>query len=137
MTRHWKLISGIVGVLVLAGLGAGLAFGLRGSTTSPAAASAGLSSSQRVRLEKGITAPTIAAQAGVVAGEVRKQFEGRGKGLLPPGSRLSIQPTTFHALSSQLATVDAAVTGPSASRWQLVLVREAGQWQLLGSRKLS
>jgi hypothetical protein len=137
MTRHWKLISGIAGVVVLAGLGAGLALGLSGSAGNPAAASAGLSSSQQVRLEKGITAATIAAQAGVVAGEERAQFEAHGKQLLPPGSHLSIETATFHALSSQLATVDAAVSGPSASRWQLVLVREAGRWQLLGSRKLS
>src|SRR5947208_2694144 len=62
MTRRWKLIVGIIGVLALAGVGAGLAFGLSGSTASPAAASAGLSASQQVRLEKAITAPTVAAQ---------------------------------------------------------------------------
>jgi hypothetical protein len=136
MTRHWKLISGIAGVITLAGLGAGLAIGLSGPNGGPAAASAGLSSAQQVRLEKGLTAPTLAVQAGVVAGEVRAQFEARGKQLLPPGSHLSIEPATFHAISSQLATVDAAVTGPSVSHWQLILVREAGRWQLLGSKKL-
>ena len=137
MTRRWKMIFGIVGVLVLAGVGAGLAIGLIGSTASPAAGPAVLSAPQQARLEQVIAAPTITAQARIVAAQVRGQFEGRGKPLLPPGSHLSIDDVTFHALSPQLATVNATVTGPRTSHWQLVLIRESGQWQLLDSRRLS
>jgi hypothetical protein len=137
MTRHWKLISGIAGVLALVGLATGLAIGLSGSTAKRAASPTGLSISQQLRLEKGITAPTVTAQADVVATDVRSQFEGRDKPLLPPGSRLSIDSATFHSFSPQLATVNAVVSGPSVGHWQLVLVREAGEWLLLGSRKLS
>jgi hypothetical protein len=137
MTRVWKLTIAIVGMLVLAGLGVGLAVGLSGTPSSPAAAAATLPAPQQVRLERGITASTVAVQASVVATEVRSQFEQLGKSLLPAGSRLSIDSATFHALSAQLATVDATVSGPSPGRWRLVLVREAGQWLLLGTRKLS
>ena len=137
MTRRWKLIIGIVGVLILASTGAGLAIGLSGSTANPAGAATVLSAQQQMRLEKGITAPAVTAEAKIVAAEVRGQFVGRGKPLLPPGSHLSIDDATFHSFSPQLATVNAAVTGPKASHWQLVLIRESGQWQLLDSRKLS
>jgi hypothetical protein len=89
-----------------------------------------------MRLEHGITAPTITAQASVLATEVRSQFEQQGKPLLPAGSHVSINDATFHALSPQLAAVDASVSGPGPGRWQFVLVREAGQWLLLGTRKL-
>ncbi len=81
-----------------------------------------------MRLEHGITAPTITAQASVLATEVRSQFEQQGKPLLPAGSHVSINDATFHPLSPQLAAVDASVSGPSHGRWQFVLVREAGQW---------
>jgi hypothetical protein len=92
---------------------------------------------QRARLEQGITAPTVTAQAGIVAPEVRGQFQQLGKLLLPPGSRLSIAAATFRAVSGQLATATATVTGPDPGTWQLVLIREGGQWLLLGTRRLS
>lgn len=137
MTGRWKVIVGIAGLLVLAAVGIGLAVRLSGAAGNPAAASAGLSTPQQERLQKGITARTIAVQASVVAKEVRSQFLNRGQPLLPPGSRLSISGVTFHVVSAQMATVDATETGPSLGYWQLILVREAGHWQLLGTRKLS
>lgn len=140
MKRHWKLITAVVGVLVLAGLGIGLAVGLSGPSPShatTAAAAPQLTQPQQVRLEQGITAPTVTAEASVVAVEVRSQFERQGKPLLPAGSHLSIDATTFHALSAQLADVDATVTGSSPGRWRFVLVHENGQWLLFGTRKLS
>jgi hypothetical protein len=137
MIRHWKLAVAIVGVLALAGLGTGLAVGLSGPSSGTAPAAPQFTMPQQIRLEQEITAPTVASQASIVAIEVRSQFEGRGKPLLPAGSRLSINDATFHALSAQLATVDATVSGPSPGRWQFVLVREANQWLLLGTRKLS
>jgi hypothetical protein len=50
---------------------------------------------------------------------------------------VSINQATFHELSAQLATVDAVVSGPAPGRWQFVLVRESGQWLLVGTRKLA
>ena len=148
MSRHWKLSAVIIGVLVFAGLGIGLAVGLgsgspAGTGTSTAASSgsasvaASFTAAHRDRLEQGITAPSVTTQAGVVAAEVRGQFEELGKPLLPPGSRLSIDATSFRAVSAQFATVTASVTGPQPGAWQLVLIREDGQWLLLGTRKLS
>jgi hypothetical protein len=83
-----------------------------------------------------MTASTVAAQAGIIAVEVRTQFEQLGRQLLPQGSRLSIDAATFRAVSAQFATVHATVTGPVAGAWQLVLIRENGEWLLLGTRKL-
>ena len=138
MFRHWKSIAAILGVVILAGVGVALAVGLRGSTaTTRARAETTFTGRQQQRLENGITARTIAAQASVVAVEVRHAFEARGKPLLPVGSHVSVNQATFHELSAQLATVDAAVSGPHPGHWQLVLVREAGQWLLVGTRKLS
>lgn len=140
MIRHWKLAVAVVGVLTLTGLGVGLAVGFSGSSSShatTAAAAAQLTKPQQTQLEQGITAPTVTAEASVVATEVRSQFEQQGKPLLPAGSHLSISDATFHSFSAQLATVNATVTGSSPGRWQLVLVREAGHWLLLGTRKLS
>ena len=138
MFRHWKLIAAIVGVVLLAGVGVGLAVGLSGpSTTTTARATTVFAGPQQQRLEKGITAPTVTSQASVVAVEVRHAFEARGKPLLPAGSHVSINQATFHELSAQLATVDAVVSGPAPGRWQFVLVRESGQWLLVGTRKLA
>ena len=139
MKRHWKLTVVVAGVLALAGLGIGLAVGLSGSSSSAttAAPAARLTMAQQVRLEQGITASAVTAQASVLAIEVRSQFEQQGKPLLPAGSHVSINDTTFRALSAQVAAVDASVSGPSPGQWQFVLVRESGQWLLLGTRKLS
>jgi hypothetical protein len=137
MMRHRKLIVAIFGVLALTGLGIALAAALGGSSSGTAVATAALTPPQQVRLEKGITAPTVASQSNVIATELRSQFDTRGKPLLPTGSHVSINDATFHTLSAQLATVDAVVSGPDPGRWQLVLVREAGRWQLLSTRKLS
>lgn len=144
MKRHWKLTVPIVGAVVLAGVGIGLAVGLRGSspsqaTTAPTTtvAAAQFTRPQQVRLEQGITAPTVTAEASILAIEVRSQFEQQGKPLLAAGSHVSILDATFRAFSAQLATVNATVAGSSPGRWKFVLVREAGQWLLLGTRKLS
>jgi hypothetical protein len=90
-----------------------------------------------VRLEQGITAPTIAVEASVLAIEVRGPFEQAGQLLLPVGSHIAINGATFQVVSAQMATVDATETSPNPGYWQLMLVREAGHWQLLGTRKLS
>jgi hypothetical protein len=66
---------------------------------------------QQVRLERGLTAPAIPAQATVVAGEIRSQFLANGRSLLPEGSRVRIQPATFYATSPMTATVRASITG--------------------------
>lgn len=133
MIRSWRLTAAAVAVLALAGLGAGLAVGLgSSSTTAPP-----LTKAEQARLEQGITAPTVAAEANVLAIEVRSEFEQAGKLLLPVGSHMTINDATFQASSAQMATVDATETGPSPGHWQLTLVREAGQWQLLGTQTLS
>jgi hypothetical protein len=120
MIRRWKLTAVVVAVLVMAGLGAGLAVGLGGSSiTAPP-----FTAAEQARLAHGITAPTIVAEASVLAIELRSQFEQAGKPLLAAGS-------------AQMATVDATETGPDPGHWQLILVREAGHWQLLGTRTLS
>lgn len=139
MKRHWILTVVIVGVLALAGVGIGLAAGLSRPSPSHAAAATAmqLTKLEQARLEQGMTAPTIAAEASVLAIEVRSQFEEAGKLLLPAGSRMAINGATFHAVSARVATVDARETGPHPDHWQLMLVREAGHWQLLGTRKLS
>jgi hypothetical protein len=130
-----KVIVAAVGLVLLAGLGVGLAVGLRGS--SPTNAATVFTVPQQQRLEKGITAPTVTSQANIVAVEVRHAFETRGKPLVPAGSHVTINQTTFRELSAQLATVDAVVSGPAPGRWQLVLVHESGRWLLVGTRKLT
>jgi len=95
-----------------------------------------LGSAQLARLERGLTAPEIAAQATVVAAEIRAQFIARGRPLLPAGSRVDIQPATFDARSTQTATVDASVSDPKPARWQLLLIKEGGNWLLIGTRGL-
>lgn len=151
MSRHGRLIAAIISVLALVAIGIELAVvlgnpsstGTRAAATATAvasgtpAAAASFPATQRDRLEQGITAPTVTAQAGVVAAEVRGQFKRKGKPLLPPGSRLSIDAASFRTVSARLATVTAAVTGPEPGTWQLVLIRENGQWLLIGTREMS
>lgn len=139
MKRHWTLTVVVVGVLALAGVGIGLEVGLSRPSPSHATAAAAtqLNKLEQVRLQQGITASTIAAEASVLAIEVRSQFEQAGKLLLPAGSHIAINDATFHAVSARMATVNATETGPHRGYWQLMMVHEAGHWQLLGTRKLS
>lgn len=95
-----------------------------------------LTSAQRTRLEHGISAPAVGSQAAVIAAEVRVQFINANRSMLPSGSRVRISTTTFRATSAGTATVDAVVSGPTPGRWRLLLIREGGQWLLIGTRKL-
>jgi hypothetical protein len=137
MIRHWKLTVAIIGALALTGVGIGLAVGLHRAPAGTAAETAAFPLSEQTHLEQTIAASTVTKQASVIAMEVRSQFEQRGELLLPAGSRVSIDGATFHSSSARLATVDATVRGPRPGRWQLVLIRETGQWLLLGTKKLS
>jgi hypothetical protein len=119
---------------LLAAAGAAVALlAVLGSRQSSAVA---FSAAQQARLQRGLTAQGIPAQASVVAGEVRAQFISRGRPLLPTGSRVRIQPVTFDSRSAKTATVDAVVTGLQAGHWQLLLIKESGNWLLIGTREL-
>ena|ERR1022692_3491294 len=141
MTRRRTVIITVAGLLTAAGLATGLTASLSGSSPGkPGHASirpttSMLTPQQRTRLEQGIMAPTIAAQATVVAAELRTQFVSRGRPLLPLGSRLHINAASFHVTSSGIAIVNAVVSGRDPGHWQLLLIREGGQWLLIDSRK--
>jgi len=106
------------------------------SQQSATASSVKLSSAQQSRLERGLTAPSVAGELTVVAAEVRAPFMSRGQRLLPAGSRVRIEPATFKAGTVKTATVDAVLTGPHPARWQLLLINESGNWLLIGTRRL-
>jgi hypothetical protein len=95
-----------------------------------------LTSAQRTRLEQGISAPAVGSEAAVVAAEVRAQFISADRSMLPASSHVRISTATFRATSAGTATVDVVVSGPAPGRWQLLLIREGGQWLLIGTRKL-
>jgi hypothetical protein len=96
-----------------------------------------LAPTQQARLERDIAARSVQAEANVVAPQVRAAFVQKGRLLLPAGSRLVIRRSTFRQVTSETAVVDAVVTGPSPGRWELLLVRQEGQWLLIGTRRLS
>lgn len=96
-----------------------------------------LTAAQRTHLEQGIEAPAVGSEAAVAAAEVRAQFISADRSMLPAGSRVQISAATFRATSAGTATVDAVVSGSAPGRWQLLLIREGGQWLLIGTRKLS
>jgi len=141
IAKSW-LYGGIAaGALVLAaaGLAVGLAAGSSHSkspSTGQASATA-LTSAQQARLEHGLTAAAVSAQAAVVAPNVRSQFVARGRLLLPAGTRVRIEPGTFKVTRSGIAVVAADTTGPEAGRWELLLVRDGPNWSLIGTRRLS
>lgn len=125
------------GLVVAAGVaGAVLTLGSGHESGQTNASAVKFSSVQQVRLENGLTAPGIAAQSKVVAAEIRAQFLSRGQPLLPSGSHARVAPATFNLRSAKTATVDATVTGPEPGRWQLLLIREGGNWLLIGTRRL-
>ncbi len=72
----------------------------------------------------------------LVAAEVRPQFLKKDQRLLPAGSQLRINASTFRLTSAGTATVDAMVSGPAPGRWRLLLIFEGGKWLLIGTRKL-
>jgi hypothetical protein len=136
--KQWAI--GLVAVIALVAGGIATALLLTaGGTTSAVRTSelaVKLGSGQQARLERGMTAPHITAEAAVLAIEIRAQFLDKGQLLLPAGSWVRIDRATFEASSSATATVDASVTGPQSGHWQLLLVREHGNWLLIGTRKL-
>lgn len=125
------LAAGLAG-----GLAGALIVGHGGTPSSTAPVGASHVEPQWSSLERGLTAPRIATEADTLAMELRARFVRLGKPLLPAGSRLRINPATFHSLSPRLGTVDAVVTGAEPGRWQLTLIRESGHWLVLGTKKL-
>jgi hypothetical protein len=67
--------------LLAAGLVGGLVAGVFGSNSHPSNAATvyPLGGAQQSQLEQGVTAPTVSAQAVVVAPQVRTQFLGKGQ----------------------------------------------------------
>jgi hypothetical protein len=140
MAHRRRIVFSLVvaaGLLVAAGVvGAVLALGSGHESGRTNASPVKFSSVQQVRLENGLTAPGIAAQSKVVATEIRAQFLSRAQPLLPSGSHARVGPATFDLRSAKTATVDATVTGPEPGHWQLLLIREGGNWLLIGTRRL-
>lgn len=95
-----------------------------------------LTARQAGRLDREISAPTVAGEAVVVANAVRAEFIRKGRTLLPAGARIRIEPATFRETNAGTATVTSVLTGPDSGRWLLLLVREQGQWLLIGTRRL-
>jgi hypothetical protein len=127
------------GVLVLiAGLAVGLITAFSGSNSSQRGSTSAIefNTAQQIRLERGLTESEIGSQATIVAPEIRSQFMGRGQLLLPAGSQVRIEPATFQVTPSGIATVNAVITGSEPGRWQLLLVRDDGNWALIGTRRL-
>jgi hypothetical protein len=137
--KQW--IFGLVAVAVVLAAGgvAAALFATAGNPRSSARTSAlavKLSSAQQARLERGLAAPSITAEAAVLAVELRAQFLEKGQSLLPGGSQARIAAATFKTSSPRTATVDASITGPQPRRWQLLLIKENGSWLLIGTREL-
>jgi hypothetical protein len=127
----------IAGSLALAGgLSATLFLGSSKPANQKTYVATAFSTAQEVRLERGLTARAIAEQAEVLAPVVRREFVGIGKPLLPAGSKVRFELSTFDERSSRTATVDAVVTGPKAGRWQVLLVSESSRWFVIGTRRL-
>jgi hypothetical protein len=127
------------GLLLASGLTAVLltAHGNLKSASHGNPSSAEFSSAQLTRLERGLDAQGLAAQAIVLADSIRSQVVSRGRPFLPSGSRVHIEAATFEVRSPETATVDAMVTGPMPGKWLLLLVRQGGNWQLIGTRNMS
>jgi hypothetical protein len=106
-------------------------------SSQPSGPSRTLAPAQQAKLEREIAARSVQAEADVVALQVRAAFVQKGRPLLPAGSRLVIRRSTFRQVTSETAVVDAVVTGPSPGWWELLLVRQEGQWLLIGTRRLS
>jgi hypothetical protein len=58
-------------------------------------------------------------------------------GILPRGSTVTVEGSTFHQDEPGVGTVEAQVTGPLAGRYVLVLVWESDTWRVLTTQRLS
>ncbi len=141
MSRKRRMIIAAVGALTVVGAAAAVivivsvmphSAGRLATRSAPGA----LSTVQQARLERQVTSPDISSEATVVAFGIRAAFVSRGAPLLPAGSRLQISPVSFRTTSAITAVVDATVAGPRPGRWRLLLVRQRGQWLLIGTRRL-
>jgi hypothetical protein len=140
MALRRRSVYGLIatGLVLAAGLSVGLVAGLGGHKPGSYGnrSFVSLSSAQQIRLEHGLEAQNITAQAAVVATEIRAEFLSRGRPLLPPGSEVRIEPATFAAGPSKTATVVAVVSGSAPGKWKLLLVSQGGNWLLIGTRSL-
>lgn len=79
--------------------------------------------------------PSVRGQ--VVSSNISEQTEISASPLLPSGSTVAIDISTFNTAAFGLASVEATVVGSSPGRWLLYIVKEQGEWKLLGTKRLS
>lgn len=143
MTISKRGLYGVIAAGALVSASAGLFISQEtGSSGARPSAPGGASATvltvvQQSRLEHGITAPGLSAQAAVIAPSVRNQFISLGQPLLPAGTQMHIEPATFMVTRSGIAVVTASTSGTQTGRWQLMLARDGANWSLIGTRRLS
>ncbi|MCA1674273.1 MAG: hypothetical protein LC799_19480 [Actinobacteria bacterium] len=104
--------------------------------TATTVAGPALSKPEADALSAAVTSADPAARATALAAEVAREPSAAGKPLLPEGSTLAIDASTFQVNPNGLAAVEASVSGPAAGRWRLILVKESGAWKLLATEPL-
>ncbi|MDQ3641551.1 MAG: hypothetical protein M3450_08845 [Actinomycetota bacterium] len=101
--------------------------------TATTVAGPALSKPEADALSAAVTSADPAARATALAADVAREPSAAGRSLLPEGSTLAIDASTFQVTRDGLAAVEASVSGSSPGRWRLILVNESGAWKLLAT----
>jgi hypothetical protein len=129
---HRAALIGVGAALLLVVVGAFALMRIGGSETPEGGAALSLSEPDRVGLERSLTSQDSEQFTAALDPEVRT-VPGATQAMLPAGSEMIIDASSFTADPFGLATVDARVTGPQPGAWRLLLRYADGSWRLLST----
>ncbi|MGI5191219.1 hypothetical protein ACQEVI_23985 [Promicromonospora sp. CA-289599] len=125
------LLAGVSTAVWLLARGANADAGTSADSSPPAGTA--LSADDRAMLEASLVSEDSQVVAAVLAAGFDDAYLADGGGpLLPPGSTISIDPSTF-AHGAELASVDAELTGPEPGSWQLTLAYQDDAWLVVNA----
>jgi hypothetical protein len=129
---HRAALVGIGAALLLLAVGAFALMQIGGSETREGGVALSLPDPDRVRLERSLSSQDSKQFTAALDPAVRAA-PGVTQAMLPAGSEVIIDSSSFTADPFGLATVDARVTGPRPGAWRLLLRHADGNWLLLST----
>lgn len=108
-----------------------------GTATTATASAGSIPPAVVASIEQGLPSQDPAVVAAVLAPAVRAAYLRNPAPLLPAKSLLRLDQAHAEHTDADLERVPARVTGPTPGNWVIIVVRQDGQWTVLGTATAS